>query len=138
LGPPVAVPEYLFELVQNALDAGARSVAIHLQEDGDGLVFLHDGRAPLQEHDVEGLSKIFRSTRSASSFGLMGIGFESVFGRFREARVSGWGWTFRYEVPQVAGEVYQDVQLDLLGGVTFPPPHQAARGQTSTRDEVQG
>ncbi len=109
---------YLFELVQNALDAGARSVAIHLDEEGDGLVFQHDGRAPLQERDVGGLSKIFRSTKGASSVGFMGIGFKSVFGRFREARVSGWGWTFRYEVPQVVGEVYQDIQLDLLGAVT--------------------
>lgn len=47
----------------------------------------------------------------------MGIGFKSVFSRFREARVSGWGWTFRYEITQVTGERYGDVQPDLLGAV---------------------
>lgn len=109
---------YLFELVQNALDAGARSVVLQLMEDGDGLIFQHDGQKSLDEKDVEGLSKIFRSTKGASSVGFMGIGFKSVFGRFREARISGWGWKFRYEVAQVVGEPYGDVQPDLLGAVT--------------------
>ena len=47
----------------------------------------------------------------------MGIGFKSVFVRFQEALVSGWGWTFRYEITQVVGEEYGDVQRDLLGSV---------------------
>ena len=47
----------------------------------------------------------------------MGIGFKSVFGRFREVRVSGWGWTFRYEISQYVGKEYGDVQTDLLGAV---------------------
>ena len=47
----------------------------------------------------------------------MGIGFKSVFGRFREARISGWGWTFRYEITQSVGGEYGDVQTDPLGAV---------------------
>lgn len=108
---------YLFELVQNALDAGARSIALRLTEDGDALIFQHDGNRPLDEKAVEALSEVFRSTKGASSVGFMGIGFKSVFGRFREARISGWGWTFRYEITQVTGETYGDVQPDLLGAV---------------------
>jgi len=96
---------YVFELVQNALDAGARSIALRVSEDGDRLEFQHDGKSSLDERDVEGLSKVFRSTKGASSVGFMGIGFKSVFGRFREARISGWGWTFRYEVAQVVGRI---------------------------------
>ena len=117
---------YLFELVQNALDAGAHSIAIHCND--DGLVFQHDGDAPLLEANVEGLSKIFRSTKGAATVGFMGIGFKSVFGRFREVRVSGWEWTFRYDVSQVVGATYGDVQPDLLGAVlpiwddSTPPP----------------
>ena len=106
---------YLFELVQNAVDAGAHSIAIRFVE--DGLVFQHDGDVPLLEANVEGLSKIFRSTKGAATVGFMGIGFKSVFGRFREVRVSGWGWTFRYDVSQIVGATYGDVQLDLLGAV---------------------
>ena len=108
---------YLFELVQNALDAGAHSIALRLIENGDALTFQHDGSYPLDEKGVEGLSKVFRSTKGASSVGFMGVGFKSVFGQFREARISGWGWTFRYEITQVVGKVYGDVQLDLLGAV---------------------
>ena len=108
---------YLFELVQNALDADARSIALRLTEDGDALTFQHDGGCSLDEKDVEGLSKVFRSTKGASSVGFMGIGFKSVFVRFQEALISGWGWTFRYEITQVVGEEYGDVQRDLLGSV---------------------
>ena len=97
---------YLFELVQNALDAGAHSIAVRLGEDGDALTFQHDGDHSLEEEDVEGLSKVFRSTKGASSVGFMGIGFKSVFGRFQEARISGSGWTFRYETTQVVGQEY--------------------------------
>ena len=108
---------YLFELVQNALDAGARSIALRLAEDGDALIFQHDGRRPLEEQDVVGLSKVFRSTKGASTVGFMGVGFKSVFGRFREARISGRGWTFCYRIKQVEGAQYGDVQPNLLGAV---------------------
>lgn len=32
---------YLFELIQNALDAGARSIAVSVSDDGDSLTFEH-------------------------------------------------------------------------------------------------
>ena len=108
---------YLFELVQNALDAKANSISMRLAEDEQALIFQHDGQSPITEKDVEGLSKVFRSTKGAASVGFMGIGFKSVFRRFGEARVSGWGWTFRYEVPQEQGEEYGDLQRDMLGAV---------------------
>ena len=109
---------YLFELVQNALDADARSIAFRRSDDGDRLTFQHDGPVALGESEVEGLSKVFRSTKGAATVGFMGIGFKSVFGRFREAKISGWGWTFRYDVPLVTGARYGEVQPDLLGTVT--------------------
>ena len=108
---------YVFELVQNALDAHARAIAFRLSEDGDSVIFQHDGDAPIEEPEVEGISKIFRSTKGAASVGFMGIGFKSVFGRFREAQISGWGWTFRFEITQSVGNEYGDVQTDLLGAV---------------------
>ena len=108
---------YLFELVQNALDAGARSVALRTTEDNEALIFLHDGDCPLDERAVEALSKVFRSTKGATATGFMGVGFKSVFRRFREARVSGWGWTFRYEITQTVGERFGDIQPNLLGAV---------------------
>ena len=108
---------YVFELVQNALDAGARSIAFQCSDDGDRLTVQHDGDLPIEEPQVEGFSKIFRSTKGATTVGFMGIGFKSVFGRFREARISGWGWSFRYETRAVTGQRYGDVQTDPLGAV---------------------
>ena len=58
---------YVFELVQNALDADARSIAFRLSDDGDTLTVQHDGQIPIDEKDVEGLSKVFRSTKGAAS-----------------------------------------------------------------------
>ena len=108
---------YLYELVQNALDVRARSIAIRTGEDGDALIFQHNGDRSLDEEDVVGLSKVFRSTKGARSVGFMGIGFKSVFIRFHEARISGWDWKFRYEISRVIGEQFGDVQRDLLGAV---------------------
>ena len=108
---------YLYELVQNALDVGASSIGIRVAEAGDALIFQHNGDRSLDERDVKALSKVFRSTKGARSVGFMGIGFKSVFIRFQEARISGWGWTFRYEITQDVGKEFGDVQRDLLGAV---------------------
>ena len=108
---------YLFELVQNALDAKANAISLRCTDDGSTLIFQHNGSTPIVENDVEGLSKVFRSTKGAASVGFMGIGFKSVFRCYGKARISGWGWTLRYEVPLTQGEQYGDVQRDLLGTV---------------------
>ena len=108
---------YLFELVQNALDAGANSISVQIGQAGDALIFQHNGDRSLREKDVEGLSKVFRSTKGARSVGFMGIGFKSVFTRFQEARVSGCSWKFKYEIAQQRGQEFGDIQRDLLGAV---------------------
>ena len=108
---------YLFELVQNALDAGARTISIQESKKDASLIFQHDGGKQLSEEDVEKLSQMLRSTKGASSIGFMGIGFKSLFGRFREVRVSGWDWFFRYEVEHDKGEQFGDVQVNFLGSV---------------------
>ena len=92
-------------------------MSIQQADGGDAVVFQHDGDSPLREQDVEGLSKLFRSTKGAASVGFMGVGFKSVFGRFLEARVSGWEWSFRFETVMEVGDEYGDVQRDLLGAV---------------------
>lgn len=112
---------YFFELIQNAMDAGASSIEIRIADDGDSVVFQHNGRRPIEEKDVRALSRVFLSTKGATTVGFMGIGFKSVFGRFREARISGWGWKFRFQVESQVGERFGDIQPDLLG-TTIPVP----------------
>ena len=46
---------YLFELIQNAVDARARSIAISVGEDDDSLTFEHDGDGAMVEIRVRGL-----------------------------------------------------------------------------------
>ena len=50
---------YVFELVQNALDAGARVIAFQCSDDGDCLTFQHDGKSAIGEPEVEGLSRTY-------------------------------------------------------------------------------
>ena len=87
---------YVYELTQNALDAGAQR--IYWQADGGSVLFQHNGDDELDESDVRGIASLGASTKGLAAVGFMGIGFKSVFARFREAQVSGFGWRFRFDV----------------------------------------
>lgn len=78
---------YVYELTQNALDAGARRVC--WRTDGDRVLFQHDGDRALDESHVRGIASLGASTKDLAAVGFMGIGFKSVFARFRKAQVSG-------------------------------------------------
>ena len=87
---------YVYELSQNAIDAGARR--IYWRTNGGSLLFQHDGDAALDEPAVDGLSSIGASTKGQDAIGFMGVGFKSVFNRFRTARISGFGWRIRFDI----------------------------------------
>lgn len=108
---------YIFELVQNALDAGAKTISIQIGINGNSLIFQHDGNQRLGKEDVERISQILLSDKGVSSVGFMGIGFKSIFARFRDVRISGWNWYFRFNVQYDRGDRYGDEQPDLLGAV---------------------
>ncbi len=69
---------FIFELIQNAEDAGASELTFTLF--ADRLEVWHDGR-PFTEADVRGLSGVAQSTKSGdlTSIGRFGIGFKSVY-----------------------------------------------------------
>ncbi len=69
---------FVYELLQNAEDAGARKVAI--ESERDRLVFLHDGR-PFNEADVRGICGVGEGTKlqDFNQIGKFGIGFKSVY-----------------------------------------------------------
>src|SRR4051812_6031189 len=105
---------YLFELLQNAIDAKARRVRIRTS--ARSLSFEHDGTELMSAANVRGLSKVFRSTKGAGTVGFMGVGFKSVFRRYRRVAVSDVGWRFRYEIDVAEGQ-YQERVPDYLGAV---------------------
>lgn len=70
---------FIYELLQNAEDAGAKQVTFELFK--DCCVFEHDGNRHFTERDVNGITGIFNSSKTDSpdKIGKFGVGFKSVF-----------------------------------------------------------
>ncbi len=92
---------FIFELIQNAEDAGATEVAFELF--ADRLELRHDGR-PFTEADVRGVCGVGKSGKSAdlTAIGQFGIGFKSVYAYTKSPHVysagdNGAGEHFRIE-----------------------------------------
>ena len=70
---------FIFELLQNAEDAGATNIEINLDE--KFLEFCHNGR-PFDLKDIKGITGVNKSTKAEdyTKIGAFGIGFKSVFG----------------------------------------------------------
>jgi hypothetical protein len=75
---------FLFELIQNAEDAGATEVAFDLFD--DRLELRHDGR-PFTEADVRGVCGVAKNAKSLTAIGQFGIGFKSVYAYTKTPRV---------------------------------------------------
>src|ERR1039457_1612155 len=87
---------FIFELIQNAEDAGATELAFELFE--DRLEVKHDGR-PFTEADVRGVCGVGKSGRSGdlTKIGKFGIGFKSVYAYTKTPRVYSSDEHFRIE-----------------------------------------
>ncbi len=77
---------FIFELIQNAEDAGATELAFELFD--DRLEYRHDGR-PFTEADVRGVCGVGKSGKSGdlTKIGKFGIGFKSVYAYTKSPRV---------------------------------------------------
>ncbi len=87
---------FIFELIQNAEDAGATELAFELF--GDRLEVKHDGR-PFTEADVRGVCGVGKSAKSGdlTKIGKFGIGFKSVYAYTKTPRVHSSDEHFRIE-----------------------------------------
>src|SRR5215471_211873 len=87
---------FIFELIQNAEDAGATELAFELF--GDRLEVRHDGR-PFTEADVRGVCGIGKSGKATdlTAIGKFGIGFKSVYAYTKSPRIYSEGERFRIE-----------------------------------------
>ena len=81
---------FIFELIQNAEDAGATELAFELA--ADRLELRHDGR-PFTEADVRGVCGVGKSGKSGdlTAIGKFGIGFKSVYAYTKSPRVHSMG-----------------------------------------------
>jgi hypothetical protein len=77
---------FIFELIQNAEDAGATELSFTLHP--DRLEVRHDGR-PFTEEDVRGVCGVGQSAKAGdlTQIGRFGIGFKSVYAYTRSPRI---------------------------------------------------
>ena len=85
--------QFLFELLQNAEDAGAAWVQFELYP--DALETRHNGR-PFSPADVQGITGIARGGKrdDLSQIGTFGVGFKSVYAYTRSPRIHSGGEDF--------------------------------------------
>jgi len=125
---------FIFELIQNAEDAGATELAFDLFE--DRLELRHDGR-PFTEADVRGVCGVGQSGKAAdlTAIGKFGIGFKSVYAYTRTPRIHSGGEHFRIEnfVRPVAEPEAAAGSLDETLFV-FPFDHDTVPAEVAARE----
>jgi hypothetical protein len=106
---------FIFELMQNAEDAGATDVIFELFD--DRLEVRHDGR-PFTEADVRGVCGVGTTAKSGdlTKIGTFGIGFKSVYAYTNSPRIYSGDESFRIEnyVRPVAAEPVLQPTVDEL------------------------
>ena len=122
---------FIFELIQNAEDAGATELAFELFE--DRLELRHDGR-PFTEADVRGICGVGKSGKigDLTAIGKFGIGFKSVYAYTKSPRIYSGGEHFRIE-----NYVRPFPAEPLPSGGTlfvFPFDHDAVPAATAVRE----
>jgi hypothetical protein len=87
---------FIYELIQNAEDAGATGLAFELS--GDRLEARHDGR-PFTEADVRAICGVARTDKAGdlTKIGQFGIGFKAVYAYTRTPRIYSDGEHFRID-----------------------------------------
>ena len=87
---------FIFELIQNAEDAGATDLVFDLFD--DRLEVRHDGR-PFDEADVRGVCGVAATSKSGdlTKIGTFGIGFKSVYAYTKSPRIYSGNESFRID-----------------------------------------
>lgn len=124
---------FIFELIQNAEDAGAAELAFELF--GDRLEVQHDGR-PFTEADVRGVCGVGQGTKAGdlSQIGKFGIGFKSVYAYTNTPRIYSSDTNFRVE-QYVRPYAIEPVGWQTAGTLfVFPFDRSEVTASTSVRE----
>lgn len=111
---------FLYELLQNAEDAGATRVEFRLED--SALIFVHDGKRLFNLKDVESITSIADSTKrnDGGSIGKFGIGFKAVFSYTLTPIVYSGAWHFKICNTVVPEKTDEDISHRFGGnGKTF-------------------
>ncbi len=111
---------FVFELLQNAEDAGATEVTLTLLQ--DGCRFEHNGTRSFTETDVRAITGIHNSTKNKSQdqIGKFGIGFKSVFVYTLTPEVYSGDFSFRISRLVLPNPIDQDPSLGTKTRFWFP------------------
>ena len=124
---------FIFELIQNAEDAGATELAFELF--GDRLEVRHDGR-PFTEADVRGVCGVGKSEKPGdlTKIGQFGIGFKSVYAYTKSPSVHSAEEHFRIELyvrPYPVGALGESAAETLF---VFPFDHDTVSAETAVAE----
>lgn len=110
---------FLFELLQNAEDAGATEVAFYLRP--DKLIFEHDGR-PFDHQDVLGITNIGKGSKKdqEDKIGRFGVGFKAVFAYCETPHI--WSPTFCFKITDLVSPSEIPPKDDLTKRTRFEFP----------------
>ena len=90
---------FIYELLQNADDAGAKRVSFELT--GNELLFFHDGQKDFDLKDIYGITAIAyidsEKRKSQKAIGKFGVGFKSVFAVTKIPYIYNRAYNFRIE-----------------------------------------
>jgi hypothetical protein len=122
---------FIFELIQNAEDAGATELAFELF--GDRLELRHDGR-PFTEADVRGVCGVGHSGKAAdlTKIGKFGIGFKSVYAYTKNPQVHSGGEHFR--ISSFVRPVAVPPRASAGTLFVFPFDHDSVSAATAVRE----
>ncbi|MGZ2466000.1 sacsin N-terminal ATP-binding-like domain-containing protein [Sinorhizobium medicae] len=111
---------FVYELLQNAEDAGATQVEFTLKQ--DRLVCEHDGSRTFTEADVTAITGIHNSTKDKAldRIGKFGVGFKSVFVYTQSPTVRSGDFSFRIVEMILPEPIAPDEAIGLRTRFEFP------------------
>lgn len=110
---------FIYELLQNAEDVGAREAKFMLEP--GGLVFEHDGH-PFDDKNVEGITNFGKGTKAdqEDKIGRFGIGFKAVFAYSETPYI--WSPTYAFKITDLVlpTEIPENTQIGQKTRFEFP------------------
>jgi len=118
---------FIYELLQNAEDAGATVGSFELSP--DGVAFVHDGR-PFTQDDVWGITNIGKGTKKEQddAIGRFGVGFKAVFAYCETPHI--WSPTFSFKITDLVLPSALDPRPELGNRTRFEFPFNNPKKKT--------
>lgn len=128
---------FIYELLQNAEDAGATQATFQLLR--TALIFEHDGRA-FEPADIEAITDIGNSSKQddQQTIGRFGIGFKAVFAYTETPRIYSPTYSFRIDELVLPSALAKKSQLGCMTRFEFPFDNPKKSAEAAFQEIEQG